>query len=218
MAAGGGGRRRRRERRAERDGRRAQGLGQGARRIPRRRSRAGRRDVLPRAAVAVPAGTAAPARAPLLASRPAGSDAPSKSSPEVFARCHPTQKVVPPPRYAWRGDFRACRSRRRSRDRFQPNPPRPPPLRPLCRGRRDRGPGRAGPPPLPPRRNVRRNPRHSLPVPRGRVAHCLCRTSGVPPEATPPRGHASMQAPPLPSGVVGGEGKRPNGEGTHKYH
>lgn len=68
----------------------------------------------------------------------------SKSSPEVFARCHPIQKVVPPPRYAWRGDFRTCRSRRRPRDRFQRKsaPPAAPPA--TVQGQEEQGTGEGG--------------------------------------------------------------------------
>lgn len=150
MAAGGGGRRRRRERRAEGDGRGAQGRGRGPRRIPWRRCRAGRRDVLPRAAAAVPARTTAPARAPLLASRPAGSDALSKPSPEVFSRSLPIQKVVPPQRFLWRGGFRAFSSRGSLRDRAQRKSA--PPAAPQGTAPRQEGPGRATS--LPPRRNV----------------------------------------------------------------
>lgn len=55
---------------------------------------------------------------------------------------------------------------------------RPPSLRAPCKAARGRRARRGEPPPLPTRRNVRRNPRHSVPVLRARVAHCVRRASG----------------------------------------
>lgn len=64
------------------------------------------------------------------------------------------------------------------------------------------GPRRAGPTPLPPRRNVRRNSSHSLPVLKGRFAHCLSRTSGGP-GAPPPRAGPAPSRRPRPAAAVG---------------